>query len=197
MLFLIPWQTSATDITPEQQRTAAIQKAMKATVILKPNQTDSGSGFFIDKNLILTNFHVVMIYGWERVEITKSDGTVCYGNVKYFDEENDLALVKSDCSGEPLELADYVGLGQDVYVTGNPRSLSFIATSGIVSRVIDGSFKRIIADVNVQSGNSGSPMIDSEGNVVGVVDGRNKEAPYMAFAIHWKDVKEFLNKAGI
>src|SRR5690606_35475405 len=109
----------------------------------------------------------------------------------------DLALVIVDCEGVPLTLAKHVQVGQDVYVTGHPLAFDWIAREGIVSRIIEDNDNQIMADIDISKGNSGSPMIDSSGRVVWVIEAYNRDAPYLAYAVHLDDVRFFLQFAGV
>jgi serine protease Do len=204
---------SADETTAEQSRITAIERAMESSVKIEvmkqhellPINVDAshGSAFFVAPNLILTNAHVVMKAGVTGYRITRYqdralEGSTCSGTLGHVDERIDLALVKVDCEGVPLTLAKHVQVGQDVYVTGHPAALDWIATEGMVSRIIEHSqINQIVADIDVDHGNSGSPMIDSAGRVVGVVEAYNVDGPYLAFAIHLDDVRDFLQYAGV
>lgn len=131
-----------------------------------------GSGFFIsDSGYLLTNEHVVG--GAKFVKIKLTTGREILGEVIRTDSARDIALIKAEDSNMnalPLRTAD-INIGGEVLAIGSPLDEEFNTTvsKGVVSnyRVIDG--KRFIqSDVNVLPGNSGGPLIDSNGNVVGI-----------------------------
>jgi S1-C subfamily serine protease len=145
----------------------------------------SGSGFLIDtEGHIVTNNHVVQEAG--AVRVTFSDGKLADAQVLGQDAYSDLAVVKVNVSPErlvPLELGDSSTLqvGQRVIAIGNPFGLEGTMTVGIVSAVgralpsqvlqEGGSFSNpeiIQTDAAVNPGNSGGPLLDSRGRVVGV-----------------------------
>jgi serine protease Do len=131
-----------------------------------------GSGFLISpEGYILTNAHVV---GSSRtVRIRWADGTEGPGQVLRTDRQRDIALVKVDApSGKPLALhAALPGQGEAVFAIGAPLDpgLQGTLTRGIVSanRVIDGQ-PFIQSDVAVTHGNSGGPLLNERGEVIGV-----------------------------
>lgn len=144
-----------------------------------------GSGFVVDKEgHIVTNYHVVE--NVETVEVDFSSGLKVYGNVIGTDLDSDLAVIKVDVNAEelfPLTIgdSDKALVGQTVVAIGNPYGLSGTMTVGIVSargRVLDsmrqtsqGFFSAgdlIQTDASINPGNSGGPLINLNGEVVGV-----------------------------
>ncbi len=141
---------------------------------------ESGSGFLIDKaGRILTNNHVVSGRAPE-LQVTLSNGQKYKADIVYKDPSNDLALIKITPRGEarylPLGESDNLQVGQKVLAIGNPFGLQGTLTTGIVSSV-----GRTIADENgrelqgmiqtdaaINPGNSGGPLLDSNGNVIGI-----------------------------
>ncbi len=195
LLFIIPYQTSADEPSDEEKRISAIQNAVKATVKINVTLTANGSGFFVAKNHIITNSHVVLVPGMKDISITRSDGQKCLGKLDYHDQVLDLALVKVDCEGEPLSLGKDVRVGQDIYVIGS-AVVDFAVTGGIISKQKDMD-RFIVANVYANSGNSGGAMIDSEGKVIGVVKAKRIEAPYFIYGIQLDDIKAFMKRSGI
>lgn len=140
----------------------------------------SGSGFVIDKaGHILTNFHVVAKA--DTVRVTLFDGSQHNGRVIGFDAANDVAILSISVPAEkivPVTLGDSSRLlvGQKVLALGNPFGLERTLTSGIVSslerslKVRSGrTIKGIIqTDAAVNPGNSGGPLLNSHGEVIGV-----------------------------
>lgn len=140
-----------------------------------------GTGIVVDKQgNILTNFHVVD--GAEQVSVKFADGTMVAGRVVGSDPGNDLAIVRVNVPADTLQPArfadsDGVRVGEPVFAIGNPFSLEFTVTSGIVSGLnrqseggITGRPVRgvIQTDAAVNPGNSGGPLFDADGNVIGV-----------------------------
>ena len=144
----------------------------------------AGSGFVIDtKGHIVTNNHVIETA--DAVMVTFSDGSVTDAQVLGRDSYSDLAVIKVDRLPEgakPLELGDSSKLqvGQRVIAIGNPFGLEGTMTTGIVSAVGRSlsaeqtgvgvfSIPEIIqTDAAINPGNSGGPLLDSQGQVVGV-----------------------------
>ncbi len=145
-----------------------------------------GSGFVIDKNgYILTNHHV--IDGVGRIEVTISDGRRMEATVVGMDPPTDLALIKVDAKNlMPVEWGDseQIVVGSPVWAVGSPFGLQQTVTFGIISgkhRVdlrgtrYESSVRGSTAygdlmqsDVALNPGNSGGPLVNSMGNVIGV-----------------------------
>ena len=135
----------------------------------------SGSGFIIDPDgLVLTNNHVIS--DAEEITVYLEDGTSHTGTVEARDLVHDLALVRVEATGLPyLEMGDLsqVRLGQQVIVLGYPLGGENVAvTSGLVSTTDYDSGRNITwvqTDSAVNPGNSGGPMLNLQGQVIGVV----------------------------
>lgn len=131
-----------------------------------------GSGFFVSANgFLLTNAHVVGDAKFVRIRL--ASGREISGEVVVANRVRDVALVKVVESGlVALPIATVEPpVGSDVYAIGAPldAKLATTVTRGIVSayRVVDGQ-RMIQGDVTIQPGNSGGPLVDSAGNVVGI-----------------------------
>lgn len=132
-----------------------------------------GSGFIIsDDGYILTNNHVVA--GSSDIFVTLTDGKEQKARIIGTDDRTDLALVKIDAKGlKPLPIGESRSLkkGQWVLAIGSPFGLESTVTAGIVSAINreTGDYLPFIqTDVAVNPGNSGGPLIDLSGRVVGV-----------------------------
>lgn len=138
-----------------------------------------GSGFLINENgFILTNFHVVS--GSSRIQVTMSDQSQYYATALDVDRSSDLALIKIEPKRkvEFLRLGDseHLQVGQKVLAIGNPFGLEGTLTTGIVSsigRKIQGENQQqlqgmVQTDAAINGGNSGGPLLDSNGTVIGI-----------------------------
>src|SRR5260370_6351936 len=175
--------------TEEQQNIAVYKRALSSVVNITSTavafdffygrvpQQGQGSGFILDKQgLILTNNHV--IDNAQRVEVTLWDKHKYNATVLTVDKNHDLALLKIDAPNlTPATLSDSRGLtaGQRVYAIGNPFGLSGTMTRGIISaiRSIMGPQGNPIedaiqTDAAVNPGNSGGPLLNSRGEVIGI-----------------------------
>ena len=151
------------------------------------NQTPSvvsGSGFVIaEDGYILTNYHVVekAVKNSLNVTVGTYDGDVCVGRIVGSDEDQDLAVIKIDKDGFTPVLfgnSDDMKVGDSIYAVGNPYGiLEFTMTMGHISALdrqiateeTEKSLNMFQIDAAVYSGNSGGPIYDSRGRVVGVV----------------------------
>jgi serine protease Do len=130
-----------------------------------------GSGFVISDNLIMTNHHVVG--DSNSVAIKFSNGIQVIGKVVASNSGRDVALVKIEGSLPKhfkMERAAPT-VGSDVYAIGSPLDEKFHSTvsRGIVSGVREEHKKRFIqSDVNVRPGNSGGPLVNKQGDVIGI-----------------------------
>jgi len=135
-----------------------------------------GSGFIISSDgYILTNNH--MVDEAEKVEIELADGRKFTAKVIGADRDSDVAVVKIDASGLPnLELgnSDTLEVGEWVLAIGNPLGLSHTVTAGIVSAKGRSGFglatleNFIQTDAAINFGNSGGPLINLDGKVIGI-----------------------------
>lgn len=136
----------------------------------------SGSGFIISEGgLIVTNNHV--INDAQSVTVTFSDGTTTDAVVVGSDPLTDIALLQVE-TDEPLSTVEFgsseeLRVGEEVIAMGSPFGLSGTVTSGIVSatsrNINSGPFDDYIqTDASINRGNSGGPLFNAEGDVVGV-----------------------------
>lgn len=159
--------------------------SLREQVVTVDNGAGTGSGFYIAGGLLLTNHHV--IDGTQRVKIRFFGGRQIDGQVIASNAKRDVALIKTDdagVAGLPLRLEN-PELTSQVFVIGSPLGEKHegSVTAGIVSAFRnEASGPFIQSDVPVDHGNSGGPMFDSQGNVVGLVDlGRGDRAAVNLF----------------
>lgn len=140
----------------------------------------SGSGFLYDtRGHIVTNFHVVE--NARELQVTLADGRTLSARVIGTDPTNDLAVIRVDGlsdSWQPLPIGNSEGLtvGQFVVAIGNPFGLERTLTFGVVSatgRVIQSPDDRVVGEViqtdaAVNPGNSGGPLLNLQGELIGV-----------------------------
>ena len=187
--------TSAAGGSSTGTRREAASTALTATQVYKQSSagvvaikavtgqgTDSGTGIVInDKGLILTNDHVVSGATSMTVAAKGSSSQTRTATLVGEEANDDLALIKVDPSGlglKPLALASAksVQVGDAVYAIGNPYGLEETLTRGIVSALgrsiaapngskITGAIQ---TDAALNPGNSGGPLLDEEGHVIGV-----------------------------
>jgi S1-C subfamily serine protease len=140
----------------------------------------TGSGVMVDREgNILTNYHV--IEGAQTVTVDLLDGTQVRATVVGTDPGNDLAVIRATLPADKIKPAtfadsDRVRVGEPVFAIGNPFGLVFTVTSGIISgrererSAIDGRPIRNVlqTDAAVNPGNSGGPLFNARGEVVGI-----------------------------
>jgi serine protease Do len=149
---------------------------------MKPQQRPAqkaqavGTGFIVDANgWIVTNFHVAGKA--DSITVTLTDGRKLPAKLMGGDEKTDIALLKVE-SDKPLPFVTFadatkVRVGQPVMAVGNPFGLGGTVTTGIVSArgrdIHSGPFDDYIqTDAAINRGNSGGPLFDMDGNVIGI-----------------------------
>ncbi|HVI44650.1 MAG TPA: trypsin-like peptidase domain-containing protein [Chitinophaga sp.] len=159
----------------------------------KRPQTGTGSGFIISSDgFIITNNHVVE--NAESIKVSFVDGRKVNAEVKGADTSTDIAVLKIDESGlKAMQLADSSSLqvGQIAIAIGNPMGLQYTVTAGVVSalgRTLRASNGRLIdnviqTDAALNPGNSGGPLVNSLGQVIGVNTAMIASAQGLCFAI--------------
>ncbi len=139
-----------------------------------PSPMGSGSGFFIDGGYIVTNHHVVE--NSRRLTVRFEDGRELDATLVGSDEKTDLAVLKLVSSSAPAALgwgdSNRVRPGESVFAVGSPFGLGNSVTAGIVSargRRIGGTYDDFIqVDAPINRGNSGGPLFNEAGQVIGV-----------------------------
>ena len=144
----------------------------------KPRRTTSlGSGFIVDaKGIVVTNFHV--IENAEEITVTLADETSFTATVLGQDRKTDIAVLKIDPAGTDLNAvsfgdSDELRVGDWVMAIGNPFGLGGTVTAGIVSArgrdIGNGPYDDFIqTDASINSGNSGGPLFNLDGEVIGI-----------------------------
>lgn len=165
---------------------ARVSPGVVSIQIVTQDGTGLGSGFVYDKDgHIVTNYHVVE--GAQQLEVDFSSGLKVYGEVLATDLDSDLAIVKVDVPADeltPLVLgnSDQLNVGQTVVAIGNPFGLNGTMTIGIVSakgRTLDSLREAdtnsyfsagdiIQTDAAINPGNSGGPLLNLDGEVIGI-----------------------------
>ncbi|MEC3878276.1 S1C family serine protease [Parapedobacter sp. 10938] len=149
-----------------------------------------GTGFMISANgYVVTNYHVVR--GADSVHLQSTKGESFKAKVIYIDPTHDLAMLHiNDSTFAPLKSAPYTfkeapsELGEDVYTIGYPRDEVVYGQGYLSSRTgYAGDTTAYQISIPVNPGNSGGPVLDSKGNVIGIISGKQTGTDGASFAI--------------
>jgi serine protease Do len=143
---------------------------------MKRRQTGEGSGVIVDpKGYILTNYHVVT--GADKLTIRLFDGRELKGTVQGTDPKTDLAVVHMEAKDLPLAMlgdSDKIQVGEWAMAIGSPFGLEETVTVGVISAkgrtgLGTGTYEDFIqTDASINPGNSGGPLVNIEGEVIGI-----------------------------
>ncbi len=159
----------------------------------------SGSGFVIEGDgQILTNYHVIQ--NAERIMVKFSDGRSLQARVLGVDPDTDIALIKVDAKNlpvAPLGDSETLRVGEWVCAIGNPLAYEHTVTVGVVSylgrKLFDTSLDNYIqTDAAINFGNSGGPLINGRGEVVGINSAISQRASNIGFAVPINEARSIL-----
>lgn len=160
---------------PKESRTSRIEKS-----------ESSGTGFFVTHDLVATNYHVVREA--KQISLSVTGGAAIQGELLLKDSQNDLAILRVNLSNPVNTVAAFKGVkclavgnsdearsGDTVFTLGFPLSGLLAATPSVGQGVIsnsagmDNDLRMFQISIPIQPGNSGSPLLDSNGRVIGII----------------------------
>ena len=156
----------------------------------QPNLRPSGSGVIVSENgHIVTNLHVVNHA--RAVQVQLADGRTLAARFVGADGPSDIALLKIEAEGLqalPFGDSDKVNVGQMVFAVGNPLGLQETVTQGIVSakgrRALSEAANEFFqTDAAINPGNSGGPLVNLEGEIIGINNSISPQGQGIGFAI--------------
>lgn len=176
-----------------------IIERFEKVVVQIQTQLSTGSGFYLsDYEIIVTNYHVVN--GSNDILIQRSNNERMRANILYLDPSMDVAFLRPE---ERFKDAEKVSLksptrlenGASVIAIGHPHGLKFTTTQGIVSKVnrLFSGLKYVQTDAAINPGNSGGPLIDLDGNIIGINTFIISESNNLGFALHIDHIFDHLS----
>lgn len=176
---------------------AVIESSVKKVVSISTD-VSSATGFVVaDNGYVVTNYHVIS--DSKIIQVNTYDNHNYPAEIIGYDSARDVALLKINIDLLHFDLADSnaVQVGEKVIAIGNPLGLAFTVTEGIVSAVHrtgpNGLNAYIQTDVTLNPGNSGGPLINKQGQVVGMNNFKVGDAEALGFALESNFVKETVN----
>ncbi len=178
-----------------------IEQEIKGVVTIKTDVAQ-GTGFLItDDGYIVTNAHVLT--GAHFANIYTFDSGRYRADLVGYDLRIDIALLKIDGLFSKLTFgnSDSTKIGEKVIAIGNPLGLSFTTTEGIISardrEGLNGLPYYFQTDVSLNPGNSGGPLINTKGEVIGINNFKISAAENIGFALESNYIKQTLNKISL
>ena len=171
--------------------------ALVATEDTRGQPLAFGTGFFVDTDVVATNFHVVENAGSAYAKIVGKSSKIPIDGLVGLDAVHDIALLHVRNSAAPLlRIAneDLVAVGDQIFTIGNPRGLEGTFSEGIVSsRRRFGRDELLQITAPISPGSSGGPVLDRTGEVIGVAVASITNGQNLNFAIPATNVKALLD----
>ena len=159
-----------------------------------------GSGFAIGENCIISNAHVVD--NKSKIQLTSYSGDKYDADIISINKALDIVVLKVSGAKFPyLTPADYRSypIGSDVYAIGAPNSMAYTLKKGVLSAIDRkiGEYSYLQLDAAINSGNSGGPLLNDKGDVIGVNTLTMNDSEGIALAIPITAVLDYLDQEGI
>jgi hypothetical protein len=202
MILLAGW--SIATAFAQNARTVA-QGTFPSVVLLQMTDREGnpgslGSGFFVRPDVVATNLHVIEGMSGGYAKLVGQKGSFNVNGTVAIDAEHDLALLAVQGTNAPsLRISSpdrKPEIGEEIFVAGNPEGLEGTFSSGIVSgvrQIQSGVLIQITAPIS--PGSSGGPVLNANGDVVGVVVSYYKDGQNLNFAIPSSDLSKLLLNA--
>ncbi|MEN7982315.1 MAG: trypsin-like peptidase domain-containing protein [Nanoarchaeota archaeon] len=175
-----------------------VEESVKSVVSIITD-VGQGTGFIVtDEGYIVTNAHVLV--GGNKVNAITSDQQIISAELLGYNGKLDIALLKISGNYNSLTLANSnnIAIGEKVIAIGNPYGLQFSVSEGIVSAVhrsgISGENVYIQTDAALNQGNSGGPLINKNGEVIGINNFKLSEGESLGFALESNYLKDIINE---
>jgi len=211
VLYLASSMFSSRGLISLPPQTAQVVAKVEHAIARIEGPGGSGSGFLIRPGILVTNHHVITD-ARDRLNISQinnnfkarfpsaPEGKQGPYSVRFFttDEDRDLAFLRVETDLSPISLAEdhQFTRGQDIIVIGSPGDLENAVNIGVLSSVSEiGGQTYYQLGIAVNPGNSGGPVIDREGNVIGVVTLKSRIQESVAYCVPIADVQRMLTDA--
>ena len=202
LLFAVWNIPGAIAVTPEEIAKKALDATVLVTMIDASGKIASqGSGFFVQPNRIATNFHVIDGFTRGEAKLVGQQAVYPIEHVTAVDKKYNLAILQVAAPGiEPLPIGDSksIKVGDQIYVVGNPLGvIEGTFSEGTISAIrdVDG-VKLFQITAPISEGNSGGPVLNAQGEVIGVSHGIVPAGKNLNFAIPSIHLKKPVNESG-
>jgi len=193
----IDYEISLLKASVSEDFSGIIEETVKSVVTIRTD-ISQGTGFIITEDgYVVTNAHVMK--GARAAGVITYKGDLYSVRLIGSNEIMDIILLKIDGEFEPLEFgdSDKVQVGERVIAIGNPLGLQFSVTEGIISAVhrkgVNGLEAYIQTDAALNPGNSGGPLINKQGKVIGINNFKAVQGENLGFALESNYVKDTIN----
>ena len=175
-----------------------IENSISSVVTIRTD-IGQGTGFIInDEGYIVTNAHV--LEGGREIEAITSNQQLIQAVLIGYDIDFDIALLKIPGDYNALKLGDSndIQIGEKVIAIGNPLGLQFSVSQGIVSAINREGINKVEAyiqtDAALNPGNSGGPLINKKGEVIGINNFKIGDSENLGFALESNYIKDIVNQ---
>lgn len=204
------WEIPDISLSPlnvkHDQSTKEIAGSSLPSVVTLRGLSGQGTGFVFGSGQILTNRHVILGSENKKIQIETSTGATSTAKIVYVSREDDFAVLaperKLRIKPLPICYASYPTAGEDVVALGSPAGLTNTVTRGIVSAVrragktfnsvATESATLIQTDAAINPGNSGGPLVNTNGEVIGINTFKKTKSEGLNFAVSIVDVLQQL-----
>lgn len=202
-LTLLLFVNPAFALPPEEIAEMSINSTVLISITTDKNRQARGTGFVVgDAGEIVTNYHVIEKAINGNVKLIGKNETHSIKAILNISVSQDLAVIRADSiSSKKLVLgdSDKLRIGQRVYAVGNPSGLYGTFSEGIISSIrpegrnlVHGKVIQITAPIS--SGSSGGPLLNTDGEVIGIIYGNQAKGQNLNFAIPSNTLKKLLEQ---